>query len=197
MMKIFSDLPERILEIIQILEKSSAYDGSSLLKFLTTQLYLKTAKFLTDIYRFRDQIMFSSAVSAPNAAYNGNSGDPAKAPPNSSLGTRESVSLVTVTRSDIVAWIMRCWTTGIESFHVLEQIRIISIMTNVLTRLKVKRKRLFFLRQLYNLLGSVPHPSNSIDGIHQSTEENKIDSVIEVMKKVTEIMSMISKWSHG
>ena len=193
-MKLFSDIPDRMNDIIQLFEKSPANENSTLLKYLSTQLYLKTAKFLCEMYRFRDQLMFSSSVNSPLSTYNNVTNvDIMKMPPVPVTTSRDSNSMVTLTRSDIVAWIMRCWTSGLESFHILEQIRIISIMVIIFARIGLNRKRIFFLRQLYNLLGSLPHASNSSEGIHLSTEENvRADSVIELMKKVASMMSSFS-----
>jgi hypothetical protein len=122
------------------------FETSSLLQFLSSLGSVTVTKFLTEIYSSGILITFKNGASVYSS--------PSSESPVSS--SREQLPVLpTVSKSDIAPWIMKAWAPGIESFHLLDQIRILSNLVNVCLSLKFQRKAIFFLRQLYLTVGNI------------------------------------------
>lgn len=184
---LLGDYPDRIKETIQLYEKSSMFETSKLLKNFCTFSFLKIAKFLVTVYTLHLPISFSSSVAVTSSpVVNSPDSIPKQQITPTTSESKDNIFIGDLTRSEIATLINQCWTSGFETFHLLDQIKIVSTMVTLLTRLKYMRKSIFYLRQLYLLLGSFYNNKDVDPG--QNTD---ITSLLEIMKKVSNLISLV------
>lgn len=169
-MRFLGELPERLREIINLIEKSPNYDSSSNIRYLASRLSMKIANILSVLYPFKNKIIFSTL----------------KINPYPDL-YKETSTLEIYSKSDVCAWIMKAYSINIESESTIDQSLMITFIHVVFERLGLKRKSHFILRELYLRTATVL--DKSIQGTNSDNDfselfVNQNNAVTKIIRSV-------------